>query len=157
MLHLLAANDDVLVPRKPRPGVASASLNGLKILLVEDNLVNQEVAKGMLASIHADVAVVSNGQDALDTLECEYFDIVLMDCQMPVLDGYQATKAIRDSEGPDAESRQTIIALTANALAEDRERCLAAGMDDYLSKPFTIDKLREMLERWSANRLAKSA
>ncbi len=114
-----------------------------RVLLVEDNAVNQLVAQGMLASIGCEVSTAANGQIAIDRLAVEDFDAVLMDCQMPVLDGFGATRMIRNRG-----QRVPIIALTANAVTGDRERCLAAGMDDYLCKPFTLDALRTVLRRW---------
>jgi len=117
-----------------------------KILLVEDNLFNQKVAIGMFKNIGITPDIANNGQEAVDMLSRHYYDAIFMDCQMPVMDGYQATLAIRRME---ANSRHTpIIAMTANAMEGDRERCLAASMDDYFSKPFQLDTLREMVNRW---------
>ncbi len=122
---------------------------GGRILLVEDNPVNQEVTLGMLAALGCHAVAVGNGQEALDAIESERFDLVLMDCQMPVLDGYEATRILRAGEREHGGERLTVIALTANALPGDSDRCLAAGMDDYLSKPFTIQKLYDMLSKWT--------
>ena len=124
-----------------------------RVLLVEDNLVNQEVAKTTLAQFGCAVAVATHGQEALDWLERHTCDLVLMDCQMPVMDGFQAAAHIRACERAAlAETGQPvhlpIIALTAHAISGDRERCLAAGMDDYLSKPFTREELAAILNRW---------
>lgn len=121
--------------------------NSLHILLVEDNIFNQKVALGMLKKLelHADVA--NNGQEAVEALKHQKYDIVFMDCQMPVMDGYQATAEIRRQHT--AEERIPIIAMTANAMEGDRERCLAAEMDDYLSKPFKIEGLKKMLIHWT--------
>ncbi|HBY59508.1 MAG TPA: hypothetical protein DEH78_06770 [Solibacterales bacterium] len=116
------------------------------ILLAEDNLVNQRVAVGLLAKLGIDVDVVSNGAEALAALDRMRYRLILMDCQMPELDGFQATALIRAKPGPN--SRIPIIALTANAMQSDRDRCLAAGMDDYLSKPVNPKRLAELLERW---------
>ena len=120
-----------------------------RILLVEDNSVNQQVTLGMLKAIgcHADSAW--NGKEALDAIARERYDLVLMDCQMPVLDGYEATRILRDRERESGGGAPlTVVALTANALPGDSDRCLAAGMDDYLSKPFTIQKLQDTLAKW---------
>ncbi|MDJ0928581.1 MAG: two-component regulator propeller domain-containing protein [Gammaproteobacteria bacterium] len=117
-----------------------------RVLLVEDHPVNQAVASGMLRQLGCDVALAENGKAAVERLAVENFDVVLMDCQMPVMDGFQATKEIRGREG--AETRTPIVALTANALQGDREKCLAAGMDDYLSKPFSPQQLGEVIMRW---------
>jgi CheY-like chemotaxis protein/HPt (histidine-containing phosphotransfer) domain-containing protein len=121
-----------------------------KILLVEDNSVNQDVAMAMLVYLGCTVVVVNNGFEALAAWSRQSFDLVLMDCQMPEMDGYEATGQIRAHEQVDGpfRPRTVIIALTAHALQGDRERCLAAGMDDYLQKPFTEDQLRLVLERW---------
>ena len=119
---------------------------GARILLVEDNPVNQAVALGMLNLLGCKVVVADHGQAAVERLADEDFDLVLMDCQMPVMDGFEATAEIRRRQGNDA--RIPIVALTASALDGDRERCLNAGMDDYLSKPFTVESLQSMLKRW---------
>ncbi len=156
MLHLLAADNDDDAGTAIRSRALPTALPGMRVLLVEDNRINQEVAKGLLASLEVVVEVAENGQVALDMLEAQSFDVVLMDCQMPVLDGYQATGIIREREKETGE-HQVIVALTANALPEDRDRCLDAGMDDYLSKPFTADKLRELLERSRPDTQRKSA
>jgi CheY-like chemotaxis protein len=92
---------------------------------------------------------VANGQEALDLLKVSNYDLLLMDCQMPILDGYEATKKLREKEG-DGE-HAIVIAMTANAMRGDREKCLAAGMDDYLSKPVDIEELEVMLKRWAEN------
>ena len=120
-----------------------------RILLVEDNQVNQVVAQRMLEALGCRALVAGNGKAALDALERESFDLILMDCQMPEMDGYTATVELRRREQDTASgSRLPVIALTANALEGDRERCLAAGMDDYLPKPFRRDALAAMLGRW---------
>ncbi|WP_443191512.1 response regulator [Pseudomonas indica] len=116
-----------------------------RVLLVEDNPVNQMVAKGMLAKLGCDVAVAAHGAEALDYLAREPVDLVLMDCNMPIMDGYEASRRIRQSgRWPDLP----IIALTANALPDERERCQAAGMSDYLAKPFRREELAALLDSW---------
>ncbi|MCA9419470.1 MAG: response regulator, partial [Nitrospira sp.] len=116
------------------------------ILVADDHIVNQELASLLLHKIGHEVEVVSNGKEALERLRERAFALILMDCQMPEMDGYAATKAIRSWEG---EKRHIpIIAVTANAMSGDREKCLAAGMDDYLTKPIKPEKLRDMLHRW---------
>jgi len=126
---------------------------GINILVVEDNAVNQEVALGMLNKIGFQAEVADNGQEGVDALEAGNFDLVLMDCQMPVLDGYAATGKIRKREGNG--HRTPIIALTANAMTGDAEKCLAAGMDDYLSKPFEPEALEEKIVFWLSTRLSE--
>ncbi|NVN89350.1 MAG: response regulator [Desulfuromonadales bacterium] len=127
------------------------------ILLVEDNEVNQEVAAGLLESLGCRVTVAENGAIALEALLHRRYDLVFMDCQMPVMDGYTATRAIRDREREGAFPWQPIdnasqpvpiIALTAHAMSGDREKCLSQGMNDYVSKPFNLDALVHVLETW---------
>ncbi|WP_412071364.1 response regulator [Pseudomonas fluorescens] len=122
-----------------------------KVLLVEDNPVNQLVAKGMLGKLGCDVIVAAHGAEALDQLEYHEFDLVLMDCNMPVMDGYEASRQIRQSgRWPNLP----IVALTANAMSEERERCRAAGMSDYLAKPFRREELAALLDQWIPTRTA---
>jgi CheY-like chemotaxis protein/HPt (histidine-containing phosphotransfer) domain-containing protein len=128
-----------------RPASAAAPLAGL-VLLVEDNPVNQEVASEMIKSLGCDAHVAGDGAQALEILRHARYDVVLMDCQMPRMDGFEAARAIRACER-DGE-RTPIVALTANAMEGDREACLAAGMDDYLPKPFDREQLRAALRRW---------
>ncbi len=133
---------------------AAPQLPVAQALLAEDNLVNQEIGTAMLESLGCKVTVVENGREALDAVFRNRYDIVFMDCQMPEMDGYQATRAIRLREGElGTVGRKLphvpIVALTASAMAGDRERCLAAGMDDYIAKPFNKDQLRPMIGRWA--------
>ena len=118
-----------------------------RVLLVEDNPVNQLVAKGMLGKLGCDVVVAAHGAEALDQLEHDTFDLVLMDCNMPVMDGYEASRQIRQSG---RWPHLPIVALTANAMSEERERCRAAGMSDYLAKPFRREELAALLDQWIA-------
>ena len=117
------------------------------ILVAEDNSVNQKMIMAMLDKLGLTADIANNGEEVLALLEKQSYDLVLMDCQMPVMDGYQTTMAIR-SRQPSNTRRLPIIALTANAIKGDREQCLAAGMDDYLAKPYSIVQLQQMLERW---------
>ncbi len=117
-----------------------------RVLLVEDNPVNQLVAKGMLGKLGCEVIVAAHGVEALDQLENSEFDLVLMDCNMPVMDGYEASRQIRRSG---RWPQLPIVALTANAMSEERERCRAAGMNDYLAKPFRREELAALLDVWA--------
>jgi len=127
-----------------------------KVLLVEDNPINQKVATHMLAALGLTVDAVANGEDALAALAKKSYGLVLMDCQMPVLDGYETTRRIRKQEESSVRSEAInhipVIALTAHAMDGDRRLCLSAGMDDYLSKPFKRNQLREVLGRWLPGR-----
>jgi len=118
---------------------------GARVLLVEDNQVNARVALGFLGKLGLDATWARDGQEALEELQRGRYDLVLMDCQMPVLDGFGATEAIR--ELPEPLCRVPVIAMTANAMIGDRERCVAAGMDDYLSKPVGLEALKSKLAR----------
>lgn len=126
-----------------------------RVLLAEDTVVNQEVAITMLEWFGCEATLAKNGQEAADLFNSGEFDLVLMDCQMPVMDGYAATSAIRNREGfsnvtkhPDQAIHTPIVALTANAIEGEREKCLAAGMDDFLTKPFRNEDLEAMLLKW---------
>jgi signal transduction histidine kinase/DNA-binding response OmpR family regulator len=134
------------VPRADDPG---SLLRGLRVLLVEDNPVNQKVAGRMLERLGCTVELAEDGRAAVERLRGARFDLIFMDCQMPVMDGFEATRAIRRAESGQGR-RVPIVAMTAHAMASDREACLAAGMDDYLAKPIRADLLRETLERWAA-------
>ncbi len=138
---------DQPAPSLPVQSVAIRTLSG-RVLLAEDNEVNRLVAAEMLATLNLEVVLVVNGQEALEAWHRDHFDVVLMDCQMPKMDGFAATQQIRADEAQQPGRRTPIIALTANALTGDREQCLAAGMDDYLAKPFTRHALYTVIERW---------
>lgn len=149
---------DVLSPTPPsRPALALAvtpvqpHYPDKRVLLVEDNVTNRKVAAAMLERFGVRVEIAGDGQQAATTLMLGPRDLVLMDCQMPVMDGYHAAAVIRKWERDTGQPHTPIIALTANALEGDRDRCLAAGMDDYLSKPLTQTALGEKLQRWLAN------
>jgi CheY-like chemotaxis protein len=121
----------------------------LRVLLTEDNPMNQEVGRLLLEELGCEVDVAGNGRVAIEAVSAIRYDIVFMDCEMPEVDGYQATRAIREFErGQDEGQRVTIIALTANVMDEDRTKCLSQGMDDYLQKPFTAEELNGMLKKW---------
>ncbi len=139
---------------EPDPAPAASGSDDPTVLVVEDNPVNQKVVCHMLRKMGFTVELADDGRAGVEMLGQGAFDAVLMDCQMPVMDGYEATRAIRDLD--DEVSRIPIIALTANAMDGDREKCLAAGMDDYLSKPAKADQLREMLNKWIPLRSSSS-
>ena len=124
----------------------------LQVLVAEDNPINQMVIEAMLESMGCDVRLAEDGREALDALDEDAFDLVFMDCQMPRVDGYVATREARGRG-----CRVPIIAVTANVLSGDRERCLDAGMDDYLAKPFTDASLAGMLERWGSDAAGRDA
>ena len=133
-------------PAEPRQATRS-----LSILVVEDDAVNQVVASRMLESIGCQVSLAGNGAEAVERVESEVFDIVFMDCMMPVMDGYASTGAIREWEATrQPPTHVPIVALTANSMPGDKARCLAAGMDDYLAKPFNRNSLIEILDRWGS-------
>ncbi|HEV7506024.1 MAG TPA: ATP-binding protein [Thermoanaerobaculia bacterium] len=137
----------VAVPSPPSGAVlARSDGRQYRILVAEDNAINQLVITHELAALGYEVVAVNNGLEALEALEDDAFDLVLMDCQMPELDGYEASRRIRASPGE--TGRIPIVALTAHALKEDLERCIDAGMNDTITKPFREDVLRQKLERW---------
>jgi CheY-like chemotaxis protein/HPt (histidine-containing phosphotransfer) domain-containing protein len=133
----------------PDPEVPEERAARRRILVVEDNTTNQMVAMGLLSKLGFDAEVVSDGRQAVDAVARTTYAIVLMDCNMPVMDGYEATAAIRRMESDGAGAHVPIVAMTASALVGDRERCLAAGMDDYVSKPVKLADLGQVLSRWA--------
>jgi CheY-like chemotaxis protein/HPt (histidine-containing phosphotransfer) domain-containing protein len=127
-----------------------ANMANCNVLLVEDNPVNQEVGRTMMEAFGCLVDVASNGYEVLDRMERTRYDIIFMDCEMPVMDGFEATRVIRQREKQQGKPRATIVALTANVADEGRHQCLDAGMDDYLGKPFRMRDLSQMIEKWCA-------
>jgi PAS domain S-box-containing protein len=120
-----------------------------RVLLAEDNAVNQAVAKAMLNTLGCETEIVADGVAAVEAVANRAFDVILMDCNMPRLDGWGATRQIREQEAQQGSTKHTpIIALTANAMQGEREHCIQAGMDDYLAKPFKREQLREIIARW---------
>jgi signal transduction histidine kinase/CheY-like chemotaxis protein len=138
-------------PEVPKPA-ARTGISGCRILVVEDNIVNQRVAQHMLLRLGHSVDLAENGREALERLSTGQYDLVLMDCQMPEMDGLEATNHIRRLDSTVLDHDVPVIAMTANAFEEDRERCLAAGMNDFLSKPVHRPTLEGMIEKWAAGR-----
>jgi CheY-like chemotaxis protein len=135
-----------LPPAGPAAPLTAVHLLRARALMAEDNTVNQKLAVRTLEKLGCRVDVAGDGQEAIEMLAMLPYDVVFMDCEMPELDGYAATREIRRREGP---SRHTpIVAMTAHAMAGDREKCLGAGMDDYISKPVQMVNLEEALTRW---------
>ena len=140
-------NDKPDNPEKSAPQQLKQQLKG-KILFVDDSRVNQYVGNEYLTRLGLDFEIVSNGLEAVKQRKEGDFDLILMDCQMPVMDGYKATGEIRKYENESGADHMTIVALTANAMQGDREKCIDAGMDDYLTKPYTVEMLHKSLSAW---------
>jgi two-component system, sensor histidine kinase len=149
-LPLAVVEEPAPVAAAQRALPAAEALAGLRVLLAEDNVFNQKVAQMTLARFGCGVDTVANGAEAVRLAREAPYDVILMDCQMPEMDGYAATGLIRQLTG--SAGTVPIVAMTAHAMPGDRERCLAAGMDDYLSKPVRADDLRDMLLRWAGAR-----
>ena len=143
-------------PAVPDTAGAAPGQAPLRMLLVEDNAINQEIALAMLEDTGYEATPADNGRRALALWERYPFDVILMDCQMPEMDGFEATRRLRRMEAQQGRSRTPIIALTANAILGDRELCLEAGMDDYLAKPYTRAALLAMLARWRPSAAAET-
>ena len=149
LLEVLGFSDSSgISQRAPSEACSIQSVFDARVLMAEDNYINQEVARGMFEHLGCRLEVVDNGRQAVERVMAERFDVVFMDCQMPEMDGYEATGEIRRLESLREDARHVpIVALTANALQGDREKCLAAGMDDYVSKPLNLDQLKAVLAR----------
>ena len=150
--ELLEALARVLGREEPAVPIGLTAAPGSRacVLVAEDNAVNQEVARVMLRDLGCDLRLADNGREALNAMRTQKFDVVFMDCQMPEMDGFEAVRRFRSGDASDYETPLDvpIVALTANALAGDEERCRAAGFDDYLPKPFRQQQLDGLLERW---------
>jgi len=120
----------------------------VRILMAEDNPINQKVGKLILQRAGFVIDLVEDGSEALEAQRANPYDLILMDCQMPTMDGFEASRQIRQLDGP----QPVIVAVTANALVGERERCLQAGMNDYLSKPFQAEQLIGVVKKWVSGR-----
>ena len=145
LLQCLQDTIGAALPSLPARTASDEALRGMRVLLVEDNVVNQKLARRILEKLGAGVTVAEDGQAAIAMLVAESFDVVLMDCQMPVMDGYEATRRIRAGAAGPTAAATPIIALTAHAFSDDRDRCAAVGMNDYLTKPIDARALRTQL------------
>ena len=134
----------------PAPQLLSPGQPRLRVLLAEDNHINQLVALKILQSLGYQADVVNDGREALCALEKAPYDLILLDCQMPEMDGFETTRRIRSGEAGTRNTRVPIVALTANAMVSDRQECLLAGMDDYVSKPIDVSELAAAMKRWEA-------
>jgi len=149
----VCGRNEIAQLESPSPIITQYSLSEdqrrkIRILLAEDNRINQKVALKMLNKIGFRADAVTNGQDAIDALKKTDYDLVLMDCQMPGMDGYDATKLIREPNSGIKNNNVPIIAMTAHAMKGDKDKCLAMGMNDYLPKPVKPKMLADMLEKW---------
>lgn len=148
-LEHINPNQPPMVLKSNRPNLEVCQLNLRQILVAEDNEINQAVIKGLLRKLGYEAIIVENGKLAIDKIVADRFPLVFMDCQMPEMDGFEATKKIRELERTsDLKVFPKIIAMTANASSEDRTECLKMGMDDYISKPIRIDELRRLIDKW---------
>lgn len=118
----------------------------LSILLVEDNMLNQKVVTFSLKKLESNIMIANNGLEGVELFKSNKFDFILMDIMMPIMDGLEATKKIREYERENNIERTPIIAVTANTLDNDRDKCIQYGMDEFMSKPFSLPNLREILE-----------
>jgi PAS domain S-box-containing protein len=150
-LKVVLSNDTSAEASRPivtRHTIREMKRSGVRVLLAEDNMVNQQVALGILKKLGVNADKVANGLEAIKALEAIPYDLVLMDCQMPELDGYEATARIRSEESAVLNHAVPIIAMTANAMQGDKQKCLDAGMNDYIAKPISSEALAKALEKW---------
>lgn len=129
-------------------GTDTSKLSSLKVLMVEDNLVNQKVTSAMLKHFGIESDIAENGQEAVDMVQQKSYDIIFMDCQMPVMNGFDATREIRKQEGGATSNTVPILAMTANASPDAVSECYDSGMNDVIAKPVELGTLGEMLNKW---------
>ena len=141
-------SEEALERSVAEPAISENDRSKIRVLLAEDNIVNQKVTQAMLKKMGLQVDVVANGQQAINALQSVHYDLVLMDCQMPEMDGLEATRCVRQQESKALNPRIPIIALTAATMQGDREKCIQAGMDDFIAKPFLQRELTKMLGKW---------
>ena len=142
-------------PAQAAPTPVSTPLNvpaDFRILVAEDNSISTKVIRGMLGKLNLKPDTASNGEEALSAMKAQPYDLVLMDCEMPVLDGFSATEQLRAWEKSEKRQRTPVVALTAHILSEHKERARAVGMDGHMSKPVELSQLRELIEHWIAER-----
>ncbi|MGL4209584.1 MAG: response regulator, partial [Candidatus Adiutrix sp.] len=139
---------EILPPNKAPSEAMGPQPRQMRLLLVEDSLVNQVVAMGFLKRLGYPCELAQNGLEAISCLSRTNYDLVFMDCQMPEMDGYEATTFIRSGKSGALNTLVPIVAMTAHAMSGDREKCLSVGMDDYISKPINPKKLQEILDKW---------
>jgi CheY-like chemotaxis protein len=154
VLHAMRNNDSPQLCEKTGTGKKEDDdlkerRGSIQVLLAEDNIINQKVAVKIIEKAGFKVDVAANGVETLKALETSSYDIVLMDCQMPEMDGYEATRRIRDPGSSVLDHAIPIVAMTANAMVGDREQCLDAGMDDYMAKPVNPKMLKSMIDKWT--------
>ncbi|MGA7828006.1 MAG: response regulator [Geobacteraceae bacterium] len=130
------------------PSAGQTSAKAPQILIAEDNEVNRALAQEILEFLGFSVQAVENGKQALESASQQSFDLILMDCQMPLVDGFETTRQLRCRERETGHGKTPIVALSGHPISEGKEDCLVAGMDDYLQKPFTINELQEILAKW---------
>ena len=127
-----------------------------RILVAEDNSISTKVIRGMLNKLNLQPDTACNGEEALEAIKAQPYDLVLMDCEMPVLDGFQATHQLREWEAHNARPRTPVVALTAHILSEHRDRAREAGMDGHMAKPVELSNLRELVDHWVRVKQAES-
>jgi CheY-like chemotaxis protein len=152
--ELTQRSKGVVQPRHPAPSapVAVTVPSDFRILVAEDNSISTKVIRGMLGKLNLQPDTASNGEEALQAMKAQRYDLVLMDCEMPILDGFSATQQLRVWEVSNQRTRTPVVALTAHILSEHKERARQAGMDGHMAKPVELSQLRELVEFWVTQR-----